>query len=423
MMSNEVHSAAIGVLLAAAALPMKIAKAEIIEEITEMIAHEVEHLDDPELVELLRASVGDNITMLTHLLTKDITLDRMQPAPMPIEYAMRLAQRGVPSQSLRRAYHRGEAQLVDTLFLHIQELESSPEEKLLVMHRAAMVMSSYFDWITQHVMQAYEDERERWLDASTSVRTRLIHQFLAAPSPDTGRLLSQETGYDLDQYHVGVVAWTRRGGGTASLDTGVNQLAKALGARGAPLILPVDHSSIWAWLPRGRDSAAPDLTDARALLATGASTTIAVGLAAPGGAGFALTHAQAIDAQRVVAYSTEGHEGIVAYSDRGIGALAMLSRDLDGTRRWVGEQLGALAEAGESNARLRETLRVFLQEGSSYARAADSLMLHRNTIQYRINKAVDQLERPLTAETRLEIELALEACYRLGLAVARQAGT
>jgi DNA-binding PucR family transcriptional regulator len=58
---------------------------------------------------------------------------------------------------------------------------------------------------------------------------------------------------------------------------------------------------------------------------------------------------------------------------------------------------------------LRETLRVFLESGSSYAAAAETRNLHRNTVQYRLNKAGELLPAPII-ERRADLELALRAC-------------
>lgn len=79
---------------------------------------------------------------------------------------------------------------------------------------------------------------------------------------------------------------------------------------------------------------------------------------------------------------------------------------------------GPLAHDDENSARLRETLRVFLQENLSYKATAERLVLHKNTVQYRVRKAEESLQHPV-AQDRLLIELALLATQRLGTAVLR----
>ena len=78
--------------------------------------------------------------------------------------------------------------------------------------------------------------------------------------------------------------------------------------------------------------------------------------------------------------------------------------------------LGGLAADDEHHARLRDTLLVFLQSGGSYKATAEQMMLHKNTVQYRIRKAEESLGRP-AAENRQDVELALQASRWLGSAV------
>lgn len=88
-------------------------------------------------------------------------------------------------------------------------------------------------------------------------------------------------------------------------------------------------------------------------------------------------------------------------------------RDLPAARQWVEEVLGTLARDGEAEARTRETLRVFLGTGGSYTQTSEQLMLHRNSVRYRIRKAEEERGRPLE-DDRLDLELALQVCHFLG---------
>ncbi|HMH39409.1 MAG TPA: helix-turn-helix domain-containing protein, partial [Streptosporangiaceae bacterium] len=90
-------------------------------------------------------------------------------------------------------------------------------------------------------------------------------------------------------------------------------------------------------------------------------------------------------------------------------------------RAWVAETLGPLAGDDENSARLRDTLRVFLQENGSYKSTAERLVLHKNTVQYRVRKAEESMRRPVV-QNRLRIELALLAAQWLGTGVLRSVG-
>jgi DNA-binding PucR family transcriptional regulator len=89
-------------------------------------------------------------------------------------------------------------------------------------------------------------------------------------------------------------------------------------------------------------------------------------------------------------------------------------------RAWVLATLAGLATDDENHARLRDTLLVFLHTGGSYKTTAERLVLHKNTVQYRIRKAEESLGRPV-GENQHDVELALQASRWLGSSVLRPA--
>ena len=52
------------------------------------------------------------------------------------------------------------------------------------------------------------------------------------------------------------------------------------------------------------------------------------------------------------------------------------------------------------------TLRIFLEEGASFVRAARRLGVHTNTVTYRVHRAEELLGHPVT-ERQLELHVAL----------------
>jgi DNA-binding PucR family transcriptional regulator len=82
----------------------------------------------------------------------------------------------------------------------------------------------------------------------------------------------------------------------------------------------------------------------------------------------------------------------------------------------VANALGALATDDEACARLRETLLAFLSEGSSFLATSKLIHVHKNTVKYRVDKAVEIRGRPLD-DDRFNLELALIACRWLGRSV------
>jgi len=134
-----------------------------------------------------------------------------------------------------------------------------------------------------------------------------------------------------------------------------------------------------------------------------------------------VTHLEAVKAQQVALAAHGNAQTITSYADPGVRTAAMLTSDLESTRRLVAKALGGLASDTEGAERLRETLLIFLGEKRSYTGTAERMHLHKNSVKYRVDKAVEERGRPLDDE-RLELELALVACRWLGASVLRPPG-
>ena len=99
-----------------------------------------------------------------------------------------------------------------------------------------------------------------------------------------------------------------------------------------------------------------------------------------------------------------------------VAPVAMMLGSAELLRAWVLTTLAGLATDDEHHARLRDTLLAFLQSGGSYKAAAELMMLHKNTVQYRIGKAEESLGRS-AGENRHDVELALRVSHWLGSSV------
>lgn len=388
----------------------------IVANMSAFMTADIADLDeDPQLATMLYASVEGNIHTIFQILINDIPLAHLQPPIAAVEYAIRLAQRGVPSNSLRRAYHVGQNNLMNDYFAEVQKLDCAADLKMRVLHRLTTVAGGYIDWITRYVLQAYDDERQRWIAASGNVHSSLIHAIISGTSEDV-EAFTAETGYAVEQFHIGVIVWTTKPNPGAESLMGLEQIVRRLCATASePIFTAVDRSTGWAWLPRGRDDAPLD-PDARNVLARTPGARLAFGLPAAGLAGFRRSHHQAEAARFVALASDDIVDAAVGYGDPGVAIVSVLARDLDTTRSWVGDVLGALAVNTANNARLRLTLHTFLATGGSFAQAAELLNLHRNSVKYRVDKAIALRGRSLGRD-RLDVEMALQACHFLGAAV------
>lgn len=394
----------------------------IAQDMSALLAREIDMLDaDQDLVELLRASVDANTKTIAHVLTNHIPIEHLQPPTAAVEYALRLAQRGIPGNSLVRAYHMGQDDIMRRVFEAVQHLGCSAERKIEVLQHISRVVYRYIDWVLLYVIDAYSKERERWNNARGNVQSSLIHKILAQQPVETSAFES-ETGYRLEQFHLATVVWSARpdaeSGNLRVLEEVLRALAKSSGVGNPPITTAVDRTTAWGWIPLGRCPRTVDMAAVRQAVKSAGECRVALGLPASGVAGFKRSHEQAQAARAVALASGDRTPSAVSFGDQGVAIVSLLAKDIDSTRAWVSEVLGRLAHDDENAATLRETLRVFLMNGENYGKTAEQLTLHRNTVKYRLGKIFEDGRNP-TAYDRLDVALALQVCNFLGRRVLR----
>jgi DNA-binding PucR family transcriptional regulator len=229
-------------------------------------------------------------------------------------------------------------------------------------------------------------------------------------------------GYRLRVHHLGAVLWVHETGAQQDQLTRFNRavqaVAEKVGPGRSPLLIPRDRASAWAWIPVP-DRFTLDLAAVRPLLdnADGPPLPmVAFGRAHTGLAGLRQTHLEAVQAQRVAMIRDDPTHPVTGFQEPGLHVAALLALDVDQTRWWVQETLGDLARDDEQHERLRETLLLFFRHDSSYTATAEAIVMHKNSVKYRIASAEKILGRSI-GEDRQAIELALTACHWLGQAV------
>jgi DNA-binding PucR family transcriptional regulator len=226
--------------------------------------------------------------------------------------------------------------------------------------------------------------------------------------------------YPLRWHHVALVLWYpdvgAGGDELARLQRFLRELGQAADVGSNPLFVAADETSGWGWL--AYRSAPPDAVETARQFARKRPDcpNVAIGTVASGVDGFRRSHREAAAARSVAVAGGQAEPTVIAASDPGLSAAALLGGDIAATRDWVTGVLGDLSADNDNDARLRETLRVFLRSGSSYKLAAEELNLHFNTVKYRVGRAVARRGRPIE-DDRLDVELALLACRWYGPAV------
>ena len=384
----------------------------LIKELIRQMLVEIPDLDDdPSTVELLEASVGANVTEVVRLYAAMTPPAGFDAPPEALEYARRLAQRGTPLTALLRAYRLGQASFQEFLLKTIGEVSQDPDDLVAASQYMQEVAFSYVDRVSEQVVAAFETERDSWVRNRSAIRSSTVAAILAGAQVDPGDA-ERTLGYALHGKHQGVVAWIDPGLQVVDrlnrIERAIAKLAEHLGVARGPLVIPPDESTAWAWLP---GTATTDPGSSPAWL-TDELVWIALGQPAVDVDGFRLTHRQARQSHAVaVAADTETRTRVTRSAD--VGLIALMTADLEAVRSWVAATLGGLAVDDEANARLRDTVRAFLSTGGSLTAAAQQLLLHKNTVQYRIRRAEQIRGRPLE-DGRLDVEVALLAARWFG---------
>ena len=397
---------------------------ELTAAIQHLLQDEIPELArDAQSIELLGASVGGNVDTVLHAMHYGIDVQRVEAPTAAMEYARRLAQHGVPVHGLVRGYRVGQRRMNELVFAEVQATGMEPIVRVAVLEKMSAIMFAYIDWMSQQVVEVYEEERERWLENQNSLRALRVREILAAKTPVDVDAASTTIRYPLRWHHLAVVAWFPDAGSDGNelprLQRFLRDIGEAAGVAASPLFVAANAVCGWGWLPFR--AAAPEAVDkARQFAATHAdSPSVGIGSMAAGVGGFRRSHRRALAARAVGAAHEPNKPTVVAADDPGVLVAAMLGGDITQAREWVAEVLADLAVDNENDARLRETLLVLMSSDGSYKLAAERLNLHSNTVKYRVGRAVARRGREIGAD-RLDVELALLLCHWYGSAVTQQ---
>jgi DNA-binding PucR family transcriptional regulator len=379
---------------------------------------------DARLMELLGDSVEGNVDTVLHALRYDIAVERVEAPTAALEYARRLAQQGMPVNALVRAYRLGQRTVNELIFAELRAIDMPEPTRVTVIEAITATLFEYIDWMSQQVVAVYEGERERWLENQNSLRALRVREVLAANKSIDVDAATNSIRYPLRWHHLGLVMWYpdvgSEGNQLARLQRYLRELGESAGVAASPLFIAADRSCGWGWLPY-RAAAADAAAKVRQFtLARTDSPSVAIGTMADGVEGFRQSHRLAETARGVAVIAKRPEPTVISATDPGLSVVAHLGDDVTDTRDWVASVLCDLAADNENDARLRDTLRVFLGCGSSYKVAAEELNLHFNSVKYRVGRAVARRGRDIGSdcfEDRLDVELALLACHWYGAAV------
>lgn len=413
-LSGDSASAARDLVLALASV-MEARSEELEARVIDRLMSEMEEARDPQIASMQAATTVESLASIREILQGRVDGGSTDAPASALEHARRLAQRGVAPAAMERANRLSSDTVMRWCF---EQLELLTDDAAVIAQAAVLIMTDsagYADRVAHQLANAYESERALWQRSSNAARESCIGQLLAGREVDL-HTAELTLGYRLAQRHLAVAVWTAemqsRDDETKFLERSVGALAERLGCLAPPLLLPRADNEVWAWLPVGLSA---DVSVIGSVVA-GWERAVKVAVGAPGDGvtGFRRTHQQAMSAQVVAQNSARPGPLVVSSVD--VGAIALMCADMPAARSWVHDVLGSLAGEDVASERLRETIRAFLANGSSYTATADQLNMHKNSVVYRLRKAEDQLGHKLR-EGRLDLEVALALCHWLGSAV------
>jgi PucR C-terminal helix-turn-helix domain/GGDEF-like domain len=373
-------------------------------EIGDLVIRDIPELAARADEDLRRSARSAGVTSLLDVwegVRAGASLEGIAPPRSALAFAYELVHRGVDLGALLRAWRLGHALVEDTWERAANELEPDPELRWRALANAFRFFFAYVDAVSVQLTHAYDEERARWIRGSAAVRSEMVHALLAGELVPAAKA-SAALGYDVTHRHIGFILWADPAlpnpGDAGALEGAAAAVGHAL-ADGPCMLVPIGNWVVWGWMTA--DAADPPRAK-RLPLPDGARA--ALGDPADGLDGFIRTHQEAAAARRMA--SLLGRRAGIAVRYRSVALLALLSADPLAATRFVETELGELAAANDSMARLRATLQVYLEENVSPLRTSRRLHISKNTVVYRVTKAEEILGHGLL-ERRQELEAAL----------------
>jgi hypothetical protein len=376
-------------------------------DITDAIHAELPDIDaDPELRGSTYASTDNVLRLLVDLIRSGLPPQEALPPPAAVEYAREFVRRGLPLDSLLRAYHIGQATFFARWCERARATVGDPGELAEAIELGAKWTFEYVETLSGGLARRYAEERERWVRSAAALKAQVVDALLSGEAVDIDAS-SRRLGYEIDRDHQAFVVWSDAwadGGeqALAMLERAALEIVGLLGAVG-PLVVPRARLCVLGWVGwRGERplKAEPVRLDRQAF------PDVLAGFGSPGHGvvGFCRSHREAMYARRVAQLTHRRPGSTTRYDDVALAALA--SADVEHAREFVATELGQLAASDDHSRRLTATLRVYLEENMSPLRAAHRLGVHENTITNRIRAAQELIPHQIEHRSP-ELQVAL----------------
>jgi PucR-like helix-turn-helix protein len=324
-------------------------------------------------------------------------IKRGQPweGPLPAEVgtqARRAAAAGLSVTSVLDRCMAGFALVRDLFCMQLEARDLSRDDEHALQRQMSQLMDKLRRRVLRELEQAHEHECRQTMRTMAQRRAEMARKLLAGATPTSQEVLDLG-GYDLDGWHIAVVATG------ADAKKIVALLANQLGCEALPVFQGAQGTSVI--LGAQRKVAFEDIERIAYGQAKDMDALLALGEVARGLKGMRITHRGAEAATLVARYDPRK---ITRYADIEPEAAALLDDALG--EALIERYLSPLDEMGISGHEARRTIQAFLDSGGSYSKAARSLPVDRSTMYERIKKIREQLGFDLW-EQRSKIERAL----------------
>ncbi|MGC0364433.1 DNA-binding PucR family transcriptional regulator [Rhodococcus sp. 27YEA15] len=367
----------------------------------------------------LHASIAENTIVLIDALSNGLDPSTAPPPVGAVDYARDLARDEISLASLLRAYRIGQAKFT-ALCLDTANAMTAMDD-LTALRTMVAKIAAFIDHICEEVTLTYEHERERSISSRNGLTQRRIAQLLDGTEIEAQEA-SSALGYPMDGMHLAVETWYR-GADTHPVDIAesAHRITSTVLGHRPSLTMPTGERSVCTWVSTSDPFPALVERFRSVVLAESTAVSVVIGLPGAGLDGFRRAHRQVIRLKALAHSAVPPAPQFIAFTD--IAPVAMLDDDPDALGQFVGRVLGPLSVDTVRNAELRETLRNYLAHHRSPAAAAESMILHRNTIRYRIQQIIDDFGHPIENIDSYALTSALEICRWYGSAVLSPAKT
>ncbi|UGT61842.1 PucR family transcriptional regulator [Nocardia asteroides] len=372
---------------------------EVGQNITARIAQALPELGEgpSALGAVLRATTSTTLQALT-LVASIGEQDASLASREVTEIAGEFARRGMELNDLLRSIRVGYAVLAAALLDGASEL-LPPEQSSAELRRISVLLFEVLDDFTGVAATAFVAEQSSWAAGVSAARLELATTIINGEPVDAARA-AQVLSYPLTGQHVAMIAW----GAPQSrhdLRSVVEPVLRRWGTLTATLVIPVGVQAIWAWgcvVPdqlRPLHPPVPHLGEAWAV----------AGELDAGVEGFRRSHLEARAVERLVRMREQPEGAVTAHED--VALEVLLLAEPEAATRFVDRVLGPLGADDPRMADLRSTLRRYLDLDHSLAQVAAAEHISKNTVTYRVQRALSLCGHSGSSTTNLRSALRI----------------